>query len=331
MDADGRSRTATEAPERARAGPRRRAEVPGQPDRGKPRASTTVEPSIPAPVAAVATLGLEAWQPFLEAYSGFMLGCIRRLARDYDERMEIYVHVCKRLAADDCRRIKQFRGRSRHGACKFTTWLAAVTFNLGREWIRTHRGRRRLFRAIEKLGGNDRLVFRYHYWEGFEAREIVELLRERHEVILTLDQVDASLKKLRSRLGRDNLWRIVARGARSARHLSLDHSPTGAEGVTPQLAMDGLLPDRECVRRRAIRKLRQAVERLPEKERVALTCRFRHGMTARAVARALGETNYKRVYELQARAISRLTVDLEDDGIGLADFGPVPDAEEVLK
>ena len=120
------------------------------------------ESVVPQPVEAVASTGAKAWPEFLLHYSPFILSCIRRFATDEDERMEIYVHVCHRLADDDCRRIRQYRGMGDFGPCKFSTWLAAVTFNLAREWIRSSRGRRRLFRSLSDLGRIDRLVFQYY-------------------------------------------------------------------------------------------------------------------------------------------------------------------------
>ena len=58
---------------------------------------------MPAVVAAVIDHGAAAWAPFLREYSGFMLGCIRRLSSDHDQRMDMYLHVCARLFEDDCR------------------------------------------------------------------------------------------------------------------------------------------------------------------------------------------------------------------------------------
>ena len=117
------------------------------------------------------------WPEFVREYSTFILGCIRRFTTDPDERMDMYAHVCVRLRADDCRRLKQFRGHGDEGDCKFTTWLATVTLNLCREWIRVNRGRRRFYKAIERLTAKHALVFKHRYWNGYTSEQILEVLK----------------------------------------------------------------------------------------------------------------------------------------------------------
>lgn len=286
----------------------------------------------PPEVEAIRERGREAWEPFLRRYSPFLLGCIRRLARDRDERMDMYVHVCRRLYTDDCRRIKQFRGRGPNGLCKFTTWLAAVTFNLGREWIRASKGRRRLFRAIRRLPRQDQLVFRYHYWEGFESPEIAELLEAHHGMEASAEEVESILGRLRRKLSRDQLWRLFVSGLQQVAPVSLDQ-PRMFLREDSGTEVSAHVPDPEEIsaRKRAVERLKEAIARLPGEQRRMLELKFGHDMTAKQVAEELGIGNYKRVYEVQGRALARLARELKADGLELVDFRPDCSCQGVLE
>lgn len=284
-------------------------------------ASTPLQEALPASVAAVQEHGDEAWPLFLREFSPFILTCIRRYAGDRDERMDIYVHVCTRLSADDCRRLRQYRGRGRQGACKFTTWLSAVVFNLAREWIRTSRGRRRLFRAIRDLNRTDRLVFKYYFWEGYSVSEIATLLRSRGRRTCDAADISQRLCSIERQLSRDHRWRLVTALLRSATPISLDQ-PRAVVGEGGTLDIPD--PSEGCgarLQRAEARKLlARLVARLPERERLAVRLRFERGLSAREVAVALGIRNYKTVYEIQGRALARLARGLRAEGLELRDF-----------
>ena len=72
------------------------------PDESKVAEAYQGDDPTPESVTAIRREGIDAWPRFLDDFSPFMLSCIRRYAADQDERMEIYVHVCTRLAADNC-------------------------------------------------------------------------------------------------------------------------------------------------------------------------------------------------------------------------------------
>lgn len=286
---------------------------------------------LPSPVAAVIAGGAAAWPEFIDEYSDFILNSIRRIASDPDERMDIYTHVCVRLSADDCRRIKQFRGYGEQGSCQFTTWLATVVLNLGREWIRCLRGRRRLYRGVRRLPRVDRLVFQYHYWERLPAVQIARVLRWNHGLQVQDVDVERSLERIETMLPADHRWRILSNGRRWQGPVPLEDGSEDGPGHLAVLPAEQ--PD--AVSRRsgadAIVILRSAVERLPPLERRALELRFVHEKNAREAAFALGIDNYKRVYELQARALVRLRRALLEAGVDLQDFHSDLDTRELLR
>ena len=293
----------------------------------QPSASARLgQPSAtPEDVRDVFARGAAAWPDFLNHRSAFILGCIRQFARDHDERMEIYVHVCERLAAEDCRRVRQYRGQGETGPCTFNTWLAAVVFNLSREWIRSTRGRRRLFRAIRDLGRTDRLIFKYYFWDGYSAAQIAGLLEGRDHSSHSPRQVIRRLAAMERRLSADHRWRLVTILLRSSIPISIDQPKSSVQDNLPYEPPDRRAGADETLQTtHAQEVLRELLHQLTAEERVALQLRFDRGMTARGVALARGIRNYKRVYEIQGRALAKLSVGLRKAGFHLADFDGAP-------
>lgn len=257
----------------------------------------------------------QSWEGFLQDYSGFILGCIRRFTMDPDERMDMYAHVCARLRADECRRLRQFRGVGADGSCKFTTWLATVTLNLCREWIRGVRGRRRLYRSIERLSAKHALVFKHRYWHGFTSRQILELIRPLGYA-RCIDDVERTVAEIENSLSSDHRWRILARKSKgSPAAYSLGDENTDKRCRTDEHASVEQVAHREHV----LRELRASVAKLPAETRHVLDLRYREGLTAREVARCLEIRPYKRVYEIQARGLRFVRDELEAAGITLED------------
>lgn len=274
----------------------------------------------PPVVAAIIEHGAGAWPPFLCEYSRFMLGCIRRVSSDHDERMDIYLHVCARLHADDCRRLRTFRGGTEERPCKFTTWLATVTMNLAREWIRQARGRKRMYRTIEQLPGWQRRAFEFHYWEGYSVAETTQLLGARHGARRTEGEVAVALGQMRERLGGGPMWCLVSR--RRA-----ESSPVRRQGVPklpaqePDEIASVALPLEDIASTvDAVTTLRGALLTLSDIERECLELRFRDDLTAKQIADMLGIRKYKQVYEVQARALTRLRAALIERGWTASDF-----------
>ena len=279
------------------------------------------ESAVPQLVAAVASAGAKAWPEFILHYSPFILSCIRRFAADHDERMEIYVHVCRRLADDDCRRIRHYRGMGDFGPCKFSTWLAAVIFNLAREWIRSTRGRRRLFRSLSDLGRIDRLVFQYYFWEGYTLVQIARLLQSKEHLNCGVCEVIERLAAIERLLTPDHRWRLVTSLLRSARPVSIDRPRTVVgEEISFDVPDDREDSSHHLGRDEAYDVLQELIGTLPDEERLALRLRFERGLSAREIAIALGLNNYKRVYEIQGRALSSLATGLRERGFEFRDF-----------
>lgn len=273
---------------------------------------------MPEPVAAVVSTGARAWPEFIRDYSPFILSCSRRFAADQDEQMEIYVRVCQRLSADDCRSIRQYRGTGSRGTCKFTSWLAAVVFNVAREWVRSSKGRRRLFRSLTDLSRTDRLVFKYYFWEGYSLTQIARLLQCKGHLNSGVAEVFERLGGIERLLTRDHRWRLVASLRRSFRPLSLDRPTTVlSEDISFEIRND---PAQRLARDEAQGALHDLFTTLPDEEQLAIRLRFERGLSGREIAIALGLGDCKRVYRMQRQALSSLATGLKDRGFEFRDF-----------
>src|SRR6266567_4642593 len=85
------------------------------------------------------------WRSFVDQYTPLILGLIRRGGiHDRDEMMEVYVLVCGQLSARGFERLKsQDAARGSIGG-----WLAVLTRHAIVDWVRSRKGRRRLFQAV---------------------------------------------------------------------------------------------------------------------------------------------------------------------------------------
>src|SRR5437879_12822035 len=66
-----------------------------------------------------------AWDLFIERYRRLVFSAIRHYARDYDDVMDVFAHVCAALRADDFARLRRCLAESDHRG-KVSTWLVAV-------------------------------------------------------------------------------------------------------------------------------------------------------------------------------------------------------------
>lgn len=179
-----------------------------------------------------------------------------------------------------------------------------------------------MFRAVRDLDRIDRLIFRYYFWEGYGVSEIASCLRTKHFEVLSTAQVMDRLAAAERRLSSDHRWRLLTGLLRSSPPMSIDRPRALVrEDVPFELPDDRSDPEAHANRAVAQAALQSLLESLPEQERLALQLKFGRGLSARAVAQALGVRNYKRIYEIQGRALGRLAAGLKEQGVDLEDFG----------
>jgi RNA polymerase sigma factor (sigma-70 family) len=119
------------------------AELPltGRRDRRGERSPVPALPHVLGDLLAAPTDRLDAvWERFVAEYSFLLLHVARAVARDRDERMDLYARMLDVLRADDCQRLRSY---ATHPDTKFTTWLVVVARRICIDHHRARFGRRR--------------------------------------------------------------------------------------------------------------------------------------------------------------------------------------------
>ena len=258
------------------------------------------------------------WRAFIEQYTPLLVAMIRRAGlSDRDEIMDVYVLVCELLSARGFERLRsQDAGRGSIGA-----WLAVVARHAAIDWLRSKKGRRRLFEAVAALTPFDRRVFELFYWDDRSPSEIAELLADGGSGRATLAAVFESLERVHGVLADRQRAELLALAARSKPPVAIDVSDAAERAEdrqpTPETAMRIAELDRQ---------FETALGRLPTEDAAIVRLKFVEGLTNAATERALaieGVTN-RRVQGILERlraALVALGVDAGDvtlaDGLSL--------------
>ena len=243
-----------------------------------------------------------AWDLFIERYRRLVFSAIRHYARDYDDVMDVFAHVCTALRADDFARLRRYLAESDHRA-KFSTWLVAVVRNQTIDWFRHRDGRPRLTVLAAALPPLRQRIFELVFLDGRSHLETYGLLR-------ACDKPDLSFHDYLGELGAT--YRAVSAGRQG--RLLMDLS-----GPLPDLPAD-TPEDDSTTRREQSALLTKALEALPAEDRVAVQLYIVEEMPAQQVARALGLFNAKAVYNRVSRALATVRASLEAVGIHQGDL-----------
>jgi len=243
-----------------------------------------------------------AWDLFIERYRRLVFSAIRHYARDYDDVMDVFAHVCAALRADDFARLRRYLAESDHRA-KFSTWLVAVVRNQTIDWFRHRDGRPRLTALAAALPPLRQRIFELVFLDGRSHLETYGLLR-------ACDKPDLSFHDYLGELG--TTYRAVSAGRQGRVLMDLS-------GPLPDLPAD-TPEDESTTRREQSALLTKALEALPAEDRVAVQLYILEEMPAQQVARALGLPNAKAVYNRVYRALAMLRERLEQAGVRLEDL-----------
>lgn len=233
-----------------------------------------------------------AWHRFIDDYRRLLFGVIRRFARDPDETMDLFAHLCEQLRADGMSRLQRFRDDAAQPAA-FSTWLVVVARRLIIDWYRKRDGRIRRTppRELSALGA---AIYSQVFVAGRSHRDAYEWTRTHIDPSLSHP---AFLRELRT------VHQVTFREpARSAARAVLDISD-----VDPALSAEDLLLDDE-----ATALLGTAMATLAPDVRTAVQLLVVEEMTASDIARVLGWPNAKAVYNRVYRALAVLRTHLAE-------------------
>jgi len=214
------------------------------------------------------------WRAFIDQYTPLLVGLIRRAGLDdRDEVMEVYVTVCERLTERDFARLKsQDAARGSIGG-----WLAVMTRHAAVDWIRSKKGRRRLFQAVRDLPPLDRRVFELYYWDERMPSEICEIEKT------TLAAVFDSLERIQSALTDRHRAELIALALRSKQPVALDDTDA------PERVADSR-PDAESALHVAevTEQFESALRSLPAEDAAIVRLKYVEGLATSDIEHALG-------------------------------------------
>jgi DNA-directed RNA polymerase specialized sigma24 family protein len=221
-----------------------------------------------------------AWSAFIEEFTPTLLTIIEHAGlRSHDEAMEIYVRTCEHLAADDCARLR------RHDPAKgpLAAWLTVVVRRVIVDWVRSRKGRRRVFQSIRDLGPEDRGVFELYYWRGYSPVEIAELTSTGRERPASLAEVFESLERIERALSERQRAELLSMAARVRQPASLEDD-SGRSVDPPDERQD---PEFEVRVQQTGELLAAALRELPAEDSLLVSMRYLDGLSQAQVERAL--------------------------------------------
>ena len=225
-----------------------------------------------------------AWERFVDRHRKTIFAAIRRYAKDHDDVMDVFAHVCDALRANDLRRLRSWMDPPDHHA-RFSTWLVTVVHHLAVDWYRHRDGRRRVSTVIATLAPLERSIFECVFLDGLSHVEAYECIRSRSAGDLTFREFQAALRSTYQRVA---AWR-------GAVFRDLGGPPPPEEPAEDTTYLDD-------DHGRAL--LDQAMATLSVEDRVAVQLYVVEEMPADAVARTLGWPNAKTAYNRVYRALA---------------------------
>jgi RNA polymerase sigma factor (sigma-70 family) len=239
--------------------------------------------------ALVAGCDEEAWDLFLAQYRALIFATIRHCTKDNDDVMDAFASLCEALRKDDFARLRQCAARwDSHRP--MSTWIVAVIRNLLIDQWRHRHGRQRPSAARESLPPMQQHIADYVFVRKHSHVEAYELLCSRDGLSLTFREF---LREL------------------GATYRSVPFERAGFEPAEAEVDPDedpALVMDRHA-------RLEEAMSILSAEDRVAVQLYVIEGMPAIDVARILGATGAKAVYNRVYRALSAIRAHLEKAGI----------------
>jgi len=216
------------------------------------------------------------WRAFIDQYTPLLIGLIRRAGlTDRDEVMEVYVLICERLSERRFERLRsQDAARGSIGG-----WLAVTARHAAVDWIRSRKGRRRIFQSVKTLSPFDQRVFELYYWDERTPNEIAGMQRA------DLSSVFESLDRIQSALTDRHRAELMSLALRSKPPLPIDDTDAAERVADP--AMD---PERAASAAESTSQLESALRALPAEDAAIVRLKYIEGLTNSDIERAIGIT-----------------------------------------
>lgn len=245
----------------------------------------------------------EAWNLFLDDYSGVVFQVIRQIERDSDYIPDCFQFVCEQLSANSLRRLRKFRPE---GGAHFSTWLRAVVRNLCLDWRRRRFGRHRIFKSIARLSLFDQEVFRSFYERRLSFDNAFHSLQSLYPSV-THSQLAASRLRVEGSLS------VKQRGLLDSR-LSEQTRPNEDAGLASVNIPDPAPnPESQAAKKESAQALRRALGHLPSRERLLIRLRYEQELTLEQVANMLDLGNAQRADREIKTVLTKLRKELDGE------------------
>lgn len=200
--------------------------------------------------------------------------CRRQFSAEND-RDECYIFVLDSLKADNFKRLRAFKGRS-----KLSTYLYSLINSLVIDFRRQRYGRRRIPAAVSKLGEWAEAVYRLVCWQKFSFDDAYDFLRVDGLYEASYERFMQDSEMIRNAPCRENPTFKSIEDPDSHPMQNINYSD-----ADPLESLIAAL-DREN-RIKALRVIRAATETLPEHDRILVRLVFGSGQPLSAAAKVI--------------------------------------------
>jgi RNA polymerase sigma factor (sigma-70 family) len=228
-----------------------------------------------------------AWTLFLARYHRLIGATIARCTPRAEDARDAFAEICDRLSEDDLARLRRFHAAPAHRA-KFSTWLVVVVRNLAIDCRRAREGRPR----STPPPGLPPLRERIYQLALVEHRSHVEA----YETLRSRGECDLSFRDFAREIA--STYRAV--DARRWSHLAL------LQGNVEIPDEEVAAPTEALERSDEASRLARALAKLTAEERAAIQLFVVEERSAAEVAREVGWTGPKTVYNRVHRALAAL-------------------------
>ena len=236
-----------------------------------------------------------AWALFIERYRRLIFSAIRHFARDPDDVMDVFAHVCEALCRNDLAPLRQY-ATAHSGRARCSTWLVTVVRNLTVDWFRHRDGRPR--RAVPpNLTPLQQRVYQGIFVEGHSHAECFGRLQQLGGPAVSSHDFAQALRVT---------YRAVGR--------------SGAAHAAQPGGTVGLSPEEESMAADTAQRISRLLVDLDAADRLAVQLFVVDELPAAEVARIVGWANAKAVYNRVSRILLKLRGELARARIGPGDL-----------
>ena len=222
--------------------------------------------------------------------------CKRRFSTENDQN-ECYVYVIDNLKADNFKRLRAFKGKS-----KLNTYLFSLINALVIDFRRKQYGRRRIPTGVAKLGKWAETVYRFVCWQKFTFDDAYDLLRIDGLYTGSYTQFIKEIEPIKRAPCRENpSFQSLDQTRKSALKNINDESANPLEFLIHKL-------DRER-RIKAIRVVRETTAEMPEDDQLLVRLVYGSDQSVTAAAKVIGlpaSTTKKRLKRLLTKYREKL-------------------------